>query len=62
MKLQANTTAKIASFFAATVITALTVGSQFGLAQHYAGGAGAPLAGQPAAGLVAMAPVQGTAH
>jgi hypothetical protein len=56
-----STTARITAFFAAAVVTTVLVGSQFGLAGRYDAEAGAVLAGQPAAGLVALAPVQHTA-
>jgi len=59
-----KTAARIASFFAAVVITTVLVGSQFGLAGHFEAEAGAVLAGQPAAGSVAMAttPVQSSSR
>lgn len=50
-----STTARIAAFFAATVVTTALVGSQFGLAKRYDAEAGAVLAGQPASGLMALA-------
>lgn len=50
-----STTARITAFFAAVTITAVLVGGQFGLASRYDAEAGAVLAGQPAAGLMALA-------
>jgi hypothetical protein len=58
--LTTTTTARVTAFFAAAAVTAVLLGSQFGLARHY-DPAGALLAGQPAAGGVALAPVQRTA-
>jgi hypothetical protein len=56
-----RTATRIAAFFAAAAVTTVLVSSQFSLAQHYHGEAGAQLAGQPAAGLLALASVQHTA-
>jgi hypothetical protein len=51
-------TARIAAaFFAAAVVTVRVV-SPFGLAGRHRAQAGAVLAGQPASGLMALAPVQ----
>ena len=50
-----NTTARVAAFFAAAVVTTVLVGSQFGLAGHFEAEAGSVLAGQPATGPVATA-------
>ena len=49
---------RFTAFFAAAVVTTVLVGSQFGLAGRYDAQAAAVLAGQPAGGLVALAPVQ----
>lgn len=62
-----NTTshaARFTAFFAAAVVTTVLVVSQFGLASRYEAHATAVLAGQPAAGLVALAttPAQTTAR
>lgn len=56
-----STTTRIAAFFAAAVVTTVLVGSQFGLAGRYQAEAGAVLAGQPATGGMAVAPVLRTA-
>jgi hypothetical protein len=51
----ASNTARFTAFFAAALVTTVLVGSQFGLASRYDAQAASVLAGQPAAGLMALA-------
>jgi hypothetical protein len=57
----ACTTVRITAFFAATVVTTVLVGSQFGLAHRYEAHTGAVLASQSATGLIALATKQAQA-
>lgn len=50
-----STTARITAFFAAVTVTAVLLGSQFGLASSYNAEVGVVLAGQPAAAAVVLA-------
>ena len=56
-----SNTARIAAFFAATLVTTVLVGSQFGLAGRYDAEAAAVLAGQAVSGQVAQTTTRGQA-